>query len=292
MTQAKPIVSSSSFRMVSKAPQGLTRRAGLLTLGLLCTMAGSLAVRAQSGTPALQSTNAPAPGAENPTYLRDVLPIIMRRCSRCHNEQARFVYNWLDYRTAYQDRGELGRRIWDAWKGVYFKESMPIANSPESLAITPEERAEIREWVLSGAQRGVRPPPNAPKNREQKAQFGKVLFVSICSACHQPTGRGIPNMFPPLAGSDYLNADKKRAIKIVLNGRQGEIVVNGLRFNNSMPKFPLSDDDISNVLTYVYNSFGNSGVEVSPDEVAKLRQEPPDVQGQGPSTPQPKSQFE
>jgi mono/diheme cytochrome c family protein len=266
-------------------------RLGILALAIACAGLSTTLAQDSStqGAPAAQA-QAKAAEVSQPTYLRNVLPIIMRRCSRCHNEQARFVYNWLDYRTAYQDRGEIERRIWDAWKGVYFKESLPIANSPESLAITDEERAAIRAWVLSGAPRGVPPPPNAPKSLTEKVQFGKTLFVSICAACHQPTGRGIPNIFPPLASSDFLNADKGRAVKVVLNGRQGEIVVNGQRFNNSMPKFPLSDDDIANVLTYVYSSFGNSGVEVNPNEVAKLRQEPPDVQG--PSAPQPKSEFE
>ena len=226
----------------------------------------------------------------SPTYLRDVLPILMGKCSRCHNEQARFVYNWLDYRTAFADRHEIARRVWDSYRGSYFKESMPISNSPESLAITDAERETIRDWVLSGAHRGVPPPPGAPKSKAEKIVLGHRLFSSICAACHQPTGRGVPNVFPPLAGSDFLNADKNRAIKTVINGRQGEIVVNGLRFNNSMPKFPLSDDDIAYVLTFVYNSFGNSGIEVAPQEVARLRSEPPDVTG--PSAPQPKSEFE
>jgi mono/diheme cytochrome c family protein len=231
-------------------------------------------------------------GATNqtPTYLRDVLPILMGKCSRCHNEQAHFVYNWLDYKTAYGDRWEIARRVWDSWQGHYFKESMPIANSPESLAITEEERLRVRSWVNAGAPRGVAPPPGAPKSKADKVQAGRQLFSSICAACHQPTGRGIPNVFPPLAGSDYLNADKGRAIKTVINGRQGEIVVNGLRFNNSMPKFPLSDDDIANVLTFVYNSFGNAGIEVTPSEVATLRLEAPEAQGS--SAPQPKSAFE
>ena len=126
--------------------------------------------------------------------------------------------------------------------------------------------------------------------------MGRRLFSSICAACHQPTGRGIPNVFPPLASSDFLNADKNRAVKTVLNGRQGEIVVNGQRFNNSMPQFPLSDQYIADVLTYVYNSFGNSGVEVSSEEVARLRAEPPDVEQLGTpqpkAAPQPKSEFE
>jgi len=57
-----------------------------------------------------------------------------------------------------------------------------------------------------------------------------------------------------------------------------------------MPKFPLGDDDIANVLTYVYNSFGNAGLEVQPDEVKFLRTQPPDVEGKR-AAPQ-KSEFE
>jgi mono/diheme cytochrome c family protein len=235
-------------------------------------------------------TGATSPNPKSPTYLRDVLPILMGKCSRCHNEEARFVYNWLDYRTAYTDRYEIKRRIWDSWKGTYFKESMPIANSPESLIITDEERLTIRNWVLSGAPRGTLPPLGAPKSKGQKVELGRKLFASVCAACHQPTGQGLPNVFPPLAGSDFLNADKNRAIKIVINGRQGELIVNGRKFNNSMPKFPLSDDDIANVLTYVYNSFGNAGLEVAPSEVAELRKQAPDVEG--PKAPPTTSQYE
>ncbi|MGZ5543550.1 MAG: c-type cytochrome, partial [Limisphaerales bacterium] len=207
-----------------------------------------------------------------------------------HNEQAKFVYNWLDYRTAYTDRWEIKRRVWDSWKGKYFKESMPIANSPESFALTDKERQTIRNWVTEGAPRGVAPPASAPKDKAQKIELGQRLFASICAACHQPTGQGLPNVFPPLAGSDFLNADKNRAIKLVINGRQGEVVVNGRTYNNSMPKFPLGDEDVANVLTYVYNSFGNSGLEVQPEEVKRLRLEPPDKEG--PRAVQQPSKYE
>jgi nitrite reductase (NO-forming) len=66
--------------------------------------------------------------------------------------------------------------------------------------------------------------------------------------------------------------------------------VNGAKFNNSMPSFPLTDQDIANVLTYVYNSFGNSGLEVTSDEVKLLRAEPPDASGPAPAAV--KSQYE
>lgn len=265
----------------------LIGRGKLLRAAVLCffaSLCASLIGAAEKS--ASQGTSA---GPGSPTYLRDVLPIFMGKCSRCHNEQARFVYNWLDYKTAFLDRWEIRRRLWDSWKGSYYKESMPISNSPESLAITDEERLTIRNWVIAGAPRGVAVASGGVKTKAERIELGRRLFTSICSACHQVTGSGVPNVFPPLAGSDFLNADKNRAIKTVINGRQGEIVVNGLKFNNSMPKFPLSDDDIANALTYVYNSFGNSGLEITPDEVKTLRGQPMD-QVTGP--PPPKNPYE
>jgi len=94
----------------------------------------------------------------------------------------------------------------------------------------------------------------------------------VCGACHQATGAGLPGAFPPLAGSDYLNKDVNRAIKTVLNGLTGEVVVNGKKFNSVMPsQKALSDQDIADVLTYVYSSWGNSKKVVKPAQVKALR---------------------
>jgi len=250
---------------------------------LLAALGGLLLAKASA-----QSTVTAGSASATPTYLRDIQPIFMGNCSRCHNQQSRFVYNWLDYKTAYADRWEIRRRVWDSWKGSYYKEAMPIANSPESLALTDADRLAIRNWVDSGGTKGVATDANDAKSKTERIQLGRRLFTSICAACHQPTGLGRANMFPPLAGSDYLNADKSRAINIVIFGRQGEVVVNGMKYNNSMPSFPLSDQDIANVMTFVYNSFGNSGFEVTPEEVkAQRTQAPAPV-----TTPAAKSAFE
>jgi mono/diheme cytochrome c family protein len=252
---------------------------------LLSALAAANSLHAQN---AVGAETAAAAGAGNPTYLRDVQPIFMGNCSRCHNQGTRFVYNWLDYRTAYADRWEIRRRIWDSWKGDYYKEAMPIANSPESLSLSEADRVTIRKWVDSGAAKGVAPVGNLALTKPQRIDAGRRLFNSICAACHQPTGMGRPNVFPPLAGSDFLNADKSRAINIVIFGRQGDVVVNGAKYNNSMPSFPLTDQDIASVLTYVYNSFGNSGLEVTPDEVkAERSHQPAPVKA-----PAAKSEFE
>ena len=260
----------------------LNQRRVRLTWPCLSAVIGCLVLAsavAQNATPAATS--------ESPTYLRDIQPIFMGNCSRCHNQQSRFVFNWLDYKTAFADRWEIRRRVWDSYQGTFYKEAMPIANSPESLALTDEERKMIRDWVNHGSPRGVEPSADGPKTKAERIALGRRLFT-ICAACHQPTGRGLPNLFPPLAGSDYLNADKNRAIKLILHGRQGEVVVNGMKYNNNMPAFPLSDQDVANVLTFVYNSFGNAGLEVTPEEVKAQRALPADPAG----APAPKSVFE
>jgi len=233
--------------------------------------------------------NSPSAASKHvPTYLGDIQPIFMGNCSRCHNQQSQFVYNWLDYKTAYADRWEIRRRIWNSWQGSYYKEAMPIVNSPESLALTDEDRQTIRDWVDSGAPQGVAQSGAGALTKAERIQAGRRLFGSICAACHQPTGQGRANLFPPLAGSDYLNADKGRAINILIFGRQGEVVVNGVKYNNNMPSFPLNDQDIANVMTFVYNSFGNSGLDVTPDEVKFQRTKVPAPA----ATPAVKSVFE
>ncbi len=109
------------------------------------------------------------------------------------------------------------------------------------------------------------------KNKEERIKRGKEVYHKICIACHQPNGQGVPSVFPPLAKSDFLNSDKERAIGIVTNGLAGEIVVNGTKFHNLMPNPGLNDDEISNVLTYVYSQWGNSGMDVTLEEVNAVR---------------------
>jgi nitrite reductase (NO-forming)/hydroxylamine reductase len=103
-------------------------------------------------------------------------------------------------------------------------------------------------------------------------QAGEKVFQVVCMACHQADGKGLPTVFPPLAGSDYLLGNKDRAVGIVVNGLQGEVVVNGNKFNNVMPAMvQLSDAEIADALTYVMNSWGNAAGAVSMSAVAAER---------------------
>lgn len=103
---------------------------------------------------------------------------------------------------------------------------------------------------------------------------GEKVYQTYCTACHQPNGQGLAGAFPPLASSDYLLADKTRAINTVLGGLSGEITVNGTKYNAVMPNLSyLKDEDVANVITYVMHSWGNEGFQVSSAEVAAARNE-------------------
>lgn len=112
---------------------------------------------------------------------------------------------------------------------------------------------------------------NAEMTKEDRITAGESIYMRICMACHQVNGQGIPAAFPPLANSDYLNADIERAIGIVANGQQGEMVVNGKTYNGVMVDNGLTPDEIANVLTYVLNNWGNSGGVVTPEQTKNAR---------------------
>jgi nitrite reductase (NO-forming) len=120
------------------------------------------------------------------------------------------------------------------------------------------------------------PAPSGADDGDPKYAEGRAIYRTICVACHQFTGQGVPHVFPPLAGSDFLKADKLRAVGIVLNGLSGPVTVNGDTFRSQMPpQRQLSDNQIAAVLSYVRGSFGNHLDGVTPREVATVRAVPP-----------------
>jgi mono/diheme cytochrome c family protein len=100
---------------------------------------------------------------------------------------------------------------------------------------------------------------------------GKEIYTVQCMSCHMEQGEGMEGVFPPLAKSDYLMADKKRSIQQVLHGVSGEIKVNGVTYNGEMAAIDLTDEEVSDVLNYVRNSWGNKGDAVKPEEAKAAR---------------------
>jgi len=148
------------------------------------------------------------------------------------------------------------------------EEDLKIYSGMQEEGIYQPEGGGIQDMPV---EEGAGQPVASAKTLEEKMEYGKATYMQTCFACHQAEGQGIANAFPPLAKSDYLNENVNRAIDIILNGKTGEITVNGVTYNSVMTRQDLSDEEIANVLTYVYNSWGNSKKEVTPTMVRSRR---------------------
>jgi len=109
--------------------------------------------------------------------------------------------------------------------------------------------------------------------------LGKKNFELVCATCHQVNGQGVPGVYPPLAGSEWVNGSEERVIRIVIYGLKGEVAVEGKTYSSAaMPVigkvtgsgYNWSDDKIAAVLTYVRASFGNKAPAITAAKVAEI----------------------
>jgi len=102
---------------------------------------------------------------------------------------------------------------------------------------------------------------------------GEDVYNEVCLACHQADGSGVPMMFPPVTASDIINGDHGKLIKLIMDGLSGPVEIKGEKYNSVMPpqKHNLNDQQISDLLTFLRNSFGNRADTITAAEVAKLR---------------------
>ena len=154
------------------------------------------------------------------------------------------------------------------------KEEPKAAAAPAAAAAAaPAATAPAPAAAASAAA----PVAAAPVAGGAAKERGKTAYMAVCFACHQPTGMGLPNMFPPLAGSDWVKAKKAdRIIRIVLHGLSGPVQVNGVPFTTPAPLMPpqgsaSSDQQIADVLTYVRAEFGGGASDVTVDQVKAIR---------------------
>ena len=100
---------------------------------------------------------------------------------------------------------------------------------------------------------------------------GQLIYEQNCLTCHQANGSGVPNLNPPLRGTDWVLGDKNRLINVLLKGLQGQ-EIEGDMYDNAMPAHDFLDDSqIADVLTYIRNNFGNKASAVTADEVKAVR---------------------
>lgn len=131
-------------------------------------------------------------------------------------------------------------------------------------AVSP---AEFLAWVTQSqkAEAAERKSEAAPWTRQLAMTQGKKIFDSVCAACHQLDGKGIPGVFPALDGSKIVNGPLAAHIKFVVHGSPRNPIMRpfGKEMNNRQ---------LAAVLTFERNSWSNhTGDLVTPEEVEKAR---------------------
>ena len=118
------------------------------------------------------------------------------------------------------------------------------------------------------------PYADLPADIQAMMPRGDEIYKTKCTVCHQTTGLGIENVFPPLSKADYLLADKVRAVAQTLNGSKLEMIVNGKKYTQEMlPQVDTKEDAVA-VINYVLNNFGNKDGFVTMAEVQDLEIKP------------------
>lgn len=112
----------------------------------------------------------------------------------------------------------------------------------------------------AGAQVDSNSPLVHAAEASQAAVDGETLYQQNCAACHQPDGKGLKGAFPPLAESDYIAEDPQRLLEATVKGLSGPLLVNGETYNATMPAMSyLTDAELTAILNYIRNSWGNAG---------------------------------
>jgi mono/diheme cytochrome c family protein len=108
--------------------------------------------------------------------------------------------------------------------------------------------------IACGKQTG--PDNQSSAKFQQYYNQGEQLYAQHCSNCHQKTGTGLGLVYPPLDTSDFIDQKSDEVICLMRNGQKGELLVNGKMYNQTMPPTTLSDLEIAEIATYIYNTWG------------------------------------
>jgi len=148
-------------------------------------------------------------------------------------------------------------------------EDLAIYSGKEVDSVYLGDRAEPNLAAVSTA---AKAHASGTLTKDEQIAAGKQLFTGTCSVCHQANGEGLPNVFPPLAKSDLIAADPKRVVEIMLHGLSGKVKVNGTEYDSVMPPMnQLTDDEVANIGTFVLNSWGNPGGQITKEQAATVR---------------------
>ena len=132
-------------------------------------------------------------------------------------------------------------------------------------------RFRIFAFVLMAMAIACVPGSKGDVKFQQYYTEGEMLYQQHCANCHQVDGTGLGKLFPPLAKSDYMDNNREAVICLIRYGIKGEVLVNGVSYNQEMKGIPtLTDLEIAEIASYIYNSWGNEEERVDVLQATKI----------------------
>jgi mono/diheme cytochrome c family protein len=132
-----------------------------------------------------------------------------------------------------------------------------------AFSVRARRVAATLDWP--GKPRPVAPDARALTDEEKRLYAaGQQQFTATCAGCHQANGQGLPGVAKSLVGSRWALAPAPQVIRIVLHGKEGEML---------MPPVggSMTDEQVAAVLTYVRRSWGNAALPITPAAVQEVR---------------------
>ena len=169
------------------------------------------------------------------------------------------------------------KTLYERGNAVYRPQSVAV-HPDGALYILDNKKGRIWRVTYTGDDGNAGDVTNNQPDDDRKLMVaasegkGVEIYMTYCAACHQPQGGGVPGEFPPLAGSEWVAADKGRLIRTVLHGMRGPIERQGQRYDEIMPGHAfLNDKDVAALLTFIRSSFSNAAEPVHDSEVLLIR---------------------
>jgi len=175
-------------------------------------------------------------------------------------------------------QGPIGRGLLDGRAPTAKGEKGPIRLSRE-----PPVLAELVAMKQADALVRVLAWPGGPGYEEEevreltakeKARFvhGREVYASVCASCHQFSGLGEGGKAPSLRFSPWVLGSEERLARVLLQGMQGPVEIDGQVWDAEMPALVASDEDIAAVLTYVRREWGHGADPVDAETVQRIRE--------------------
>ena len=174
---------------------------------------------------------------------------------------------------------ELAGYAPDTWRGKELLEVIKrVAAGPhrESLSAIAASAPPELKTAMDEAMKATPAVDVAAAPLPAHLEPGREVYLKTCVECHQPKGEGVPDTFPPLAGSEWVKGDTDTMLRILLGGLAGPVDVNGKRYNGVMPGHShATDADLAAVASYVRHAFG--GLDEKPVDPARIKSLRPEV---------------